>query len=61
MPVSDERRKYLNEYHKTKVKRVPLDLPLEDYETLKAAAASINEPINAFIKKAIKARIEDLR
>lgn len=58
--VSKERREYLNTYRKDKLKRVPLDLKIEDYEKLKEAAAKAGETVNGFIKKAIAERMSHL-
>lgn len=58
--VSKERREYLNTYRKDKLKRVPLDLKIEDYEKLKEAAAKAGETVNGFVKKAIAERMSHL-
>ena len=54
----ENRTKYYNEYKKTNYKRVSLELKKTDYEKLQAAAAAAGEPVNAYIKKAIAARME---
>lgn len=62
--ISDERKEYLLTYAKQKYKRVPLDLPLNKngssltYDEIKQASQNANEPLNAFIKKAIAQRVE---
>lgn len=48
---------YNAEYNKTHYKRVPLDLPMSDYEKLKEAAGQQGETVNGFIKTAIKMRL----
>ena len=48
-----DRKEYLKNYHKEKLKRVPLDLPLEKYDEVKNHAISHNESVNGFIKRAI--------
>ena len=48
-----DRKEYLKNYHKEKLKRVPLDLPLEKYEEVKDHAFSRSESVNGFIKRAI--------
>lgn len=58
--VSEERKEYLNTYRKAKLKRVPLDLKIEDYEELKEAAAKAGDTVNGFIKKAIAERMSHL-
>lgn len=58
MTYSEEKKKYNIEYAKRAMKRVPLDMKKSDYEKLQAAAAAAGEPVNAYIKKAIAARME---
>ena len=41
-----------------KIKRVPLDMPIADYENLKQFAADHGEKVNQFIKLAIAERME---
>ena len=41
-----------------KIKRVPLDMPIADYEELKQFAADHGEKVNQFIKLAIAERME---
>ena len=48
-------------YAKDKLKRIPLDVQQEYYNTvLKPAADLVGEKINTFIKKAIEQRINSL-
>ena len=54
---NDKAREYSLAYAKAKLKRVPLDLRLDQYEQLKAAADHAGQSVNAFIKTAIQARI----
>ena len=56
MAITEERRKYLYDYHKNNLKRVPLDL--SDYELLKAEAQNAGESVNGFIKQAIAEKLE---
>ena len=53
-----DRKDYLINYHKEKLKRVPLDLPLQKYEGVKQHAQSRSETVNGFIKRAINETIE---
>ena len=53
-----DRKEYLNNYHKTKLKRVPLDMPIDKYNELKKHCDKINEPVNTFIKRAIQEQIK---
>ena len=58
MAMSEERKKYLYFYQKQKLKRVPLDMQITDYEMLKAAAEDAGQTVNGFIKQAIKEKLE---
>lgn len=53
MALSEERKEYLYEYKKAKLKRIPLDVPKEKYEEIKDSAASSGEKVNGYIKAAI--------
>lgn len=57
MAPSDKRRQYLNDYHKEKLKRVPLDLTKEKYDEVKSAAEAVHESVNGYIKTAIDRRM----
>lgn len=52
-----EKNRYMNEYRKAKLKRVPLDLKLEEYQEVKEAAEVAGESVNGYIKKAIRLRL----
>lgn len=56
MALSEQRKEYLYEYQKTKLKRIPLDVQKEKYEQI--AAAAKDEKVNEYIKKAINERME---
>ena len=58
MTLSEQRKEYLYEYQKTKLKRIPLDVQKEKYEEISAAAESKGETVNGYIKKAIDERME---
>jgi len=45
-------------YKEKKIKRVPLDMQISDYDHLKAVADSCGEKVNEYIKKAIRLRME---
>lgn len=45
-------------YKEKKIKRVPLDMQISEYEHLKAVADSCGEKVNEYIKKAIRQRME---
>ena len=48
---------YIAEYKRTKQKRVPLDMSLSEYSDLQSAAAAAHQPINTYIKQAIRERV----
>ena len=58
MTMSEQRKDYLYSYQKEKLKRIPLDVPKEKYEEIKAAADSAGETVNGYIKRAIDERME---
>ena len=58
MTLSDQRKEYLYDYQKSKLKRIPLDVQKEKYEEIKAAADHAGESVNGYIKKAINERME---
>lgn len=58
MPLSEQRKEYLYEYQKTKLKRIPLDVQKVKYEEISTAAESKGETVNGYIKKAIEERME---
>lgn len=49
---------YQIKYAKEKLKRIPLDLKLEDYEKMKVHCEKQNIPVNTFIKNLIKQELE---
>ncbi len=57
--VSDEDRKqYLLDYAKKNYKRVPLDLPIDDYNKLKAYCDKKGVSVNPFIRAAINEKMD---
>lgn len=58
---TDKSKEYSIKYAKEKLKRVPLDLPLEKYSELKAAAEWNGESINGMIKRLINAEIDRIK
>ena len=48
--LTPERKQYLLDYRKEKLKRVPLDMPTGMYAEVKAAAEAKQMPVNTFIK-----------
>ncbi len=55
----DKKTQYNLAYAKEKLKRVPLDMQLQEYEQLKAAAESAGESVNGYIKQAIRQRMAE--
>lgn len=53
-----KKTQYNIQYAREKIKRVPLDMQLSAYEELKAAADTVGEKVNTYIKKAITERME---
>lgn len=52
--MKDSTAEYRIKYAKRKYKRVPLDLPLEMYASIKALCDARGEPVNAYIKRLIQ-------
>lgn len=55
--MTDSQRQAHYKYKKTHLKRVPLDLKLEEYQEVKEAAEASGESVNGYIKKAIRLRL----
>lgn len=58
MPMSDQRKEYIYKYAKENLKRIPLDVPKADYETIKAHSEARGESVNGFVKRAISETME---
>lgn len=58
MPTEKNRTAYFNKYQHDHYKRVALNMKFDEYEALKAAADAAGEPVNTYIRKAIRQRIE---
>ena len=58
MPYNESSYEASKKYKAVKIKRVPLDMQISDYEKLQAAADMAGEKVNTFIKKAIAERIQ---
>lgn len=58
MALTEAQKQTRYNYAKKNLKRIPLDVQKEKYEEIATAAASKNESINGYIKKAIDARLE---
>ena len=46
-------------YKKEKMKRVPLDVQVAEYEQIKEHAQKMEETVNGFIKRAVRETIEN--
>lgn len=55
---NEARNKADQRYKASHIKRIPLDVQLEDYEQIKAAADRAGQKVNTYIKEAIKMRME---
>ena len=58
MTLSNQRKEYLYEYQKTKLKRIPLDVTKEKYEQIVSAAEQAGKSVNGYIKQAIDEKME---
>lgn len=58
MTLSEQRKEYLYEYQKNKLKRIPLDVTKEKYAEIAAAAERASVPVNRYIKTAIDEKME---
>lgn len=57
MTMSEQRKQYLLKYQKEKLKRIPLNVTIEEYEKIKSSAKESGESVNGYIKKAIRQRM----
>lgn len=58
MKEANKKTEYDIEYAKKHIKRVPLDMQIDAYKALQAAADRAGEKVNTYIKKAIEQRME---
>lgn len=65
---TEDRKKYFQEYNKNRqkdiqaynkshYKRIPLDVPVDEYEAIKEASSTQNESVNGYIRKAVQQRM----
>ncbi len=59
MSYKENKRKYIKQYKKDNIKRIPLEVTKEKYEEIKDHASSHNESVNGFIKRAIDNTIKE--
>ena len=57
MARTDAQNRATYKYAKEHLKRIPLDVKLEEYAQIKAAADQAGESVNGFIKQAIRSRL----
>lgn len=58
MPNSPNKKNYNANYAKNNLKRIPLDVQKEKYDQIKAAADTVGEKVNSYIKRAVDERME---
>ena len=58
MPYNEKAYQASVKYKAKNIKRVPLDMQIEKYAEIQAAAAAAGESVNGYIKKAIDMRME---
>lgn len=56
-----DKKAYDIEYHRKKVRRIPLNISLESYEIWKKCADSAGLPLNTFIKQAVQEKIDGMK
>lgn len=56
MPYNEKEKERTMKYAKENIKRIPLDVPLKDYDQIKASAEAAGQGVNTYIKQAIKER-----
>lgn len=57
---SEKKKEYNMRYEKEKLKRIPLNVQLSDYERIKAACDFLEMPVNTFIKNCVFSRLTEL-
>lgn len=59
MPISEAQKRASIKYKNKNLKRVPLDLQIDDYERIKAGIEQAGyKSLNGFIKQAINEKLE---
>lgn len=54
----ENKKKYVAQYKKENMKRVPLDMPIHEYEEMKAYVTARGETVNGFIKRLVREAME---
>jgi len=57
LALTEQRKEYLYEYQKIKLKRIPLDVSKEKYEEIASAAGKAGKSVNGYIKEAIEEKM----
>ena len=57
MTYNEKTKEYRYKYEREKLKRIPLDVQLSEYQDIKQAADKAGQSVNGFIKQAIRDRI----
>lgn len=58
MTITQKQKESMYRYRDKNIKRIPLDVPKEKYDEIKAAATAAGESVNGYIKKAVDDRME---
>lgn len=58
MAYNESAYKASQKYKAAHIKRIPFEVQIEEYERIKAAAEQANQRVNAYIKEAIRMRME---
>ena len=56
MPYNEKEKERTMKYARENLKRVPLDVPIKEYEKIKASAEAAGQGVNTYIKQAIRER-----
>lgn len=58
MSITEAQKKATKKYKDKAWKRVPLDMPIEEYNNLKQYCDDVNESVSGFIRRIIKEKIK---
>ena len=58
MAYSESAYKASQKYKAAHIKRIPFEVQIEEYDRIKEAADKANQRVNAYIKEAIRMRME---
>ena len=58
MPQSDAQKKASVKYKQKSIKRIPLDMQIDEYERLKEHVDKLGIPVNTYIKELIRRDID---